>query len=75
MLFWLGNYAIQLYLTFLFTASIYGAAGSIIVVLLWVDYSALIVLFGAEFTYVYAKRYGLPIIPDPEMMIKPGPRP
>ncbi len=72
MLFWLGSYAIQMYLALLFTASVYGAAGSIIVVLLWVDYSALIVLFGAEFTYVYAKTYGVPIVPDPEMMFKPG---
>jgi membrane protein len=72
LLFWLGNYAIQMYLAFLFTASVYGAAASIIVVLIWVDYSALIVLFGAEFTYVYAKTYGVPIVPDAEMMFKPG---
>ena len=75
LLFWLGNYAIQMYLALLFTASVYGAAGSIIVVLIWVNYSALIVLFGAEFTYVYAKNYGLPIVPDAEMMFKPGTRP
>jgi membrane protein len=75
LLFWLGNYAIQLYLQFLFTASVYGAAGSIIVVLIWVDYSALIVLFGAEFTYVYAKTYGVPIVPDAEMMFRYGMKP
>ncbi len=72
LLFWLGNYAIQMYLAFFFTASVYGAAGSIIVVLIWVNYSALMVLFGAAFTYVYAKNYGLPIVPDAEMMFKPG---
>jgi membrane protein len=72
LLFWLGNYAIQVYLSFLFTASVYGAAGSIIVILIWVNYSAMIVLFGAEFTYVYAKNYGIPIVPNAEMMFKPG---
>ena len=38
--------------------STYGAAGTIILILLWVSYSSLILFFGAEFTYVYAKRYG-----------------
>jgi membrane protein len=75
LLFWLGTYAIQMYLAYLFSASVYGAAGSIIVVLLWVDYSALIVLFGAEFTYVYAKTYGVPIVPDADMVYKPGTNP
>ena len=77
LLFWLGNKAIEMYLALLFTASVYGAAGSIIIVLLWVDYSAFIILFGAEFTYVYARTYGLPIVPDADMMFKPGsgPRP
>jgi membrane protein len=37
--------------------SVYGAAGSIVIVLLWVTYSCLILFFGAEFTYVYTKRY------------------
>ena len=37
--------------------SVYGAAGSIVIVLLWVSYSCLILFFGAEFTYVYTKRY------------------
>jgi uncharacterized BrkB/YihY/UPF0761 family membrane protein len=57
---------------YLFTASVYGAAGSIIATLLWVEYSALIVLFGAAFTYVYAKTYGDPIVPHAEMMFRPG---
>jgi uncharacterized BrkB/YihY/UPF0761 family membrane protein len=37
---------------------VYGAAGSLIVILLWVYYSAQIVFFGAEFTKVYARRFG-----------------
>jgi membrane protein len=75
LLFWVGTYAIHLYLTFLFPASVYGAAASLIVVLLWVDYSALILLFGAEFTYVYARTYGVPIVPDSDMVFKPGTNP
>jgi membrane protein len=39
-------------------ASSYGAAGSVILVLIWVYYSAQIFLLGAEFTKVYAYRYG-----------------
>ena len=38
--------------------STYGAAGTIILILLWVSYSSLILFFGAEFTYIYAQRYG-----------------
>ena len=45
-------------------ASTYGAAGTIILILLWVSYSSLILFFGAEFTYVYAKRYGEGIKPQ-----------
>lgn len=43
--------------------STYGAAGSIILIMLWVSYAGLILLFGAEFTQVYAKRYGKEIKP------------
>ncbi|MBU3028383.1 YihY/virulence factor BrkB family protein [Zobellia galactanivorans] len=38
--------------------STYGAAGTIVLILLWVSYSCLILFFGAEFTWVYARRYG-----------------
>jgi hypothetical protein len=41
-------------------ASVYGAAGSLIVLLLWVYYSAQLVFFGAEFTKVYSRRFGAP---------------
>lgn len=46
------------------TASIYGAASSLIVLLLWVYYSAIIVLYGSELTFVYAQRYGQTIVPS-----------
>lgn len=46
-------------------ASTYGAAGSIILIMLWVSYAGLILLYGAEFTKVYADRYGAPVKPTP----------
>jgi len=61
-LFWIGSYLIWLYLARSGVASIYGAAGSIIVFLLWIYASAWIFLFGAKFTQVYANKYGTPIV-------------
>lgn len=58
LLFTIGKYLIGLYLGSSGVTSTYGAAGSIVIILLWVFYSAQILLFGAEFTQVYAKRYG-----------------
>src|SRR5690606_12511778 len=57
-LFMLGRYLIGLYMQYSAPASAYGAAGAIIVLLLWVYYSAAILYFGAEFTKVYALKYG-----------------
>jgi membrane protein len=57
-LFTIGKFLIGFYLGRASTASPYGAAGSVIVVLLWVYYSALIVYFGAEFTKVFAREHG-----------------
>jgi len=57
-LFTAGKYAIGLYLSSRTVASTYGAAGSAIVVLLWVYYSAQVFLFGAELTRGYACRFG-----------------
>jgi membrane protein len=61
-LFLIGNFVIGMYLTQTGTASAYGAAGSIVIVLLWAYYSSQVLLFGAEFTQVYANRYGAPAI-------------
>ena len=57
-LFSVGKYGIGLYLGSSTVASTYGAAGSVIVVLLWVYYSAQVFLFGAELTRGYALRFG-----------------
>jgi membrane protein len=57
-LFNLGKYLIGLYLGNASVGSTFGAAGSFVVLLFWMYYSAQIVLFGAEFTQVYATKYG-----------------
>jgi membrane protein len=57
-LFTVGKYAIGAYLGNSGLASTYGAAGSIILLLVWVYYSAQIFLFGAEFTRSYAHQFG-----------------
>ncbi len=57
-LFTIGKWAIGLYLERAAMASMYGAASSLMVILAWVYYSALIFFLGAEFTYVYAYQYG-----------------
>jgi membrane protein len=58
MLFTLGKWAIGLYLGTSLMASIYGAASSLMVILVWVYYSAMIFFLGSEFTVVYANEYG-----------------
>lgn len=58
LLFLLGNHLIGWYLAVAGFTSVYGAASSIIIVLLWVYYSSQAVLFGAEFTRVYASHRG-----------------
>ena len=63
-LFMIGKFAIGFYLGSSTTASVYGAAGSVIIILVWVYYSAIILYFGAEFTKVYAKTFGGKIYPN-----------
>lgn len=63
-LFTFGKYILGLYLGMGTLGSTYGAAGSLVVFLLWVYYSAQICFFGAEFTQVYARRYGSRIVPN-----------
>lgn len=58
LLFTVGKHLIGLYIGKSSVASGYGAAGSLVVVLVWVYYSAQIFLLGAEFTWVYAHQYG-----------------
>lgn len=62
--FMIGKFAIGFYLGSSTVATVYGAAGSVIIILIWVYYSAIILYFGAEFTKVYANARGSKIIPN-----------
>ena len=61
-LFTVGKFAIGMYLGKADVGSAYGAAGSLVILLVWVYYSSQILLYGAEFTSVYANRYGSRIV-------------
>jgi membrane protein len=65
-LFMVGKYGLSLYFGKAEPGSIYGAAGSIILLLLWVSYSSMILFFGAEFTKQYAVYHGIKIEPTPQ---------
>jgi membrane protein len=65
LLFLLGKTLISLYLMYGNPASAYGIAGSLVVILIWVYYTAMIVLYGGEFTQVWARRSGQQIEPVP----------
>ena len=60
----IGKWGLGLYLGSGTAASAYGAASSLITLLLWIYYSSQILLFGAEFTQVYAARAGRAFVPD-----------
>ncbi|WP_121966597.1 YihY/virulence factor BrkB family protein [Myroides sp. N17-2] len=64
-LFMIGKFGIGWYLGNTASSSLYGAAGSVTVMLVWVYYSAMILYFGAEFTKNYASLYGRKILPGP----------
>ncbi|MGX5688267.1 YihY/virulence factor BrkB family protein [Arcticibacter tournemirensis] len=64
-LFMLGRFLIGMYLQIAGTGSAFGAAGSVVVILTWVYYTAAILYFGAEFTQVYAEKFGTAIKPSP----------
>jgi membrane protein len=63
-LFLVGKSLIGIYLSRSSTVSAYGAAGAVVLIILWVYYSAMILYFGAEFTKVYANEYGGKIRPS-----------
>jgi membrane protein len=63
LLFLAGEYLLGLYLGRKGTTSPYGAAGSVVLILMWIYYSSVIVLLGAEFTQAYTRHTGAPIEP------------
>jgi membrane protein len=62
-LFQIGKYGLTIYFHFSSTASAYGAAGSLIALLVWLYYSSQILFFGAEVTQVYSRKFGSGIEP------------
>jgi membrane protein len=66
-----GKFLIGAYLGSSAMSSIYGSAGSIIIILAWIYYSAIILYFGAEFTKVYSKIYGQQIVPNAYTVLIP----
>ena len=71
-LFSLGKLLIGIYLGNSAVASSFGAAGSLVLLLVWIYYSAQILFFGAEFTQVYANNYGSKILPEGEEAASPS---
>jgi membrane protein len=68
-LFILGQYIISLYIQYTAQGSVYGTAGSIIIILVWIYYTAAILYIGAEFTQVYAEAQGSRIEPAPYAVV------
>ncbi len=63
LLFMIGKFAISFYVSKSNIGSTYGAAGSLVILLVWIYYSAIILYFGAEFTKSYALQKGVPVKP------------
>jgi membrane protein len=63
-LFMLGKFVISIYISQTKVGSTYGAAGSLVILIVWVYYSSLILYMGAEFTKAYAVEYGSDIHPN-----------
>ncbi len=63
-LFMIGKFGITFYIGNSNMGTTYGAAGSLVVILLWIYYSSIILYYGAEFTKAYAAEYGSQILPS-----------
>ena len=64
LLFMLGKMGVSFYISKSSVGSTFGAAGSLVVLLIWVYYSSIILYFGAEFTKAYSIKYSAPIRPN-----------
>lgn len=63
LLFLLGRSIVTFYLTNAAATSTYGAAGSFVILLIWVYYNVMVIFVGAEFTQIYTRRYGSEVMP------------
>lgn len=66
-----GNRIVGYYLERIFSSSLYGASGSVILFLLWIYYLNLILLYGAKFIALYAERYGVAATPKSRLFVAP----
>jgi membrane protein len=73
LLFTLGKLLLGIYLAKATVAAVYGAAGSLVAVVVWIYYSAQIFFFGAEFTRVYAENHGSQAASQPKQVATPTP--
>jgi membrane protein len=71
-LFEIGKFGLALYFGKADPASGYGAAGSVILILLWVSYSSMIVFYGAEFTHAYTEQHEGKVLPDENAVKQTG---
>jgi len=74
-LFEIGKYALGLYFGKANPGTGYGAAGSIILIMLWVTYTSMIVLYGAEFTHAYANMFSGKVLPNEIAKVIQPPKP
>lgn len=63
-LFTIGKFLLSLYFSELKPTSVFGTAGTIVLIMMWINYSCLLVFFGAEFTKIYSEKKGYKIIPS-----------
>ncbi len=63
LLFSLGKFLIGLYIAYAGVGDTYGAAGAVVIILVWVYYSTVIMIYGAHFTHVQARDHGAGVIP------------
>ncbi len=69
LLFSLGKYLISTYIALSNVGDAYGAAGAVIIILVWVYYSTVIMLFGAHYTHVDARDHGHKLVPSPHAAV------
>lgn len=71
-LFTLGKVLLSLYFGNFRPASAFGTAGTVVLIMLWINYSSMIIFFGAEFTKVYSEKKGFGILPSRHAKWKPA---
>ena len=72
LLFTIGKEVLSFYFGEASPGNVYGTAESIVIILLWVSYSCLILFIGAEFTWIYTRRYGYKFKPKSHAKLEPS---